>query len=111
MNKVKELNTTTELVKDILEKHPDARNSDNLLYCYVLAIIGHKTGIKYESMPIEIILPNLKIYGLPSIETVGRCRRKIVEAYPELAGNNTVEAGRILNEEAFKNYARKIKGV
>lgn len=106
MNKLKELNTTTKLVKDILEQYPTARNSDNILYCYVLMVIGRSRGIKYESMPIEILLPNLKIYDLPSIETVGRCRRKLVETHPELAGNSTVEAQRMLNEEEFKTYAK-----
>ncbi len=108
MNKSKELRTVTQLVKCILEEYPTTRNSDNILYCYVLMAIGRRTGIKYESMPIETVLTNLKDLGLPSIETVGRCRRKIVEQCPELAGNSEVEAQRALNEETFKEYAKVV---
>lgn len=108
MNKAKELKNTTKLVKYILEQYPGARNSDNILYCYILAEIGRVTGQRYESIPITQILLNLKEYGLPSIETVGRCRRKIVEKHPELAGTNTVEEQRAVNELTFRQYARKV---
>lgn len=108
MNKAKELKSTTKLVKCILEEIPSTRNSDNILYCYVLMAIGKSRGIKYGNMPIETVLTNLKDLGLPSIETVGRCRRKIVEQCPELAGNSEVEAQRALNEETFKEYAKVV---
>lgn len=108
MNKSKELINTTKLVEHILCEYPTARNSDNILYCYVLMILGRRTGRHYEEMPIEKVLTNMKEFGLPSIETVGRCRRKIVEKYPELAGSSTVEAQRALNEKTFKDYARQV---
>jgi hypothetical protein len=108
MNKSKELKNTTKLVKYILEQYPTARNSDNILYCYVLMEIGNRTGIHYEEISIEKVLMNMKEFGLPSIETVGRCRRKIVEQCPELAGNSEVEAQRALNEETFKEYAKVV---
>ena len=34
------LKTTTDLVKDILERVPETRNSNNVLYYHVLAAIG-----------------------------------------------------------------------
>lgn len=106
MGKLRELRTTTELVKDILKGCPEARNSDNILYIKVCENIGNEKGIDIEKMSMPHFLLNLKDMGLPSIETVGRCRRKIVEQCPELAGNDAVQYGRAENEESFKRYAR-----
>ena len=48
----------------------------------------------------------MKAYHLPSIETVGRARRKIVEQYPDLAGDKKVKDVRRENEDTFRHYAR-----
>jgi hypothetical protein len=58
--------------------------------------------------PFIEVQTHLKEYGIPPISTVGRCRRKLRRAYPELAGNSDVEAQRELNEEDFKAYARQV---
>ena len=50
MSKSKELQTTTELVREVLQKHPKARNSDNELYYWVCAITGQKNGIDIHKM-------------------------------------------------------------
>lgn len=102
------LNTTTEMVKGILERCPDARNSDNRLYYEVLKQKGKEKGVDLKGTPIGIFLLNMKDYGLPSIETVGRCRRKVIECHPELAGTDAVEAQRTLNEAEFRDYARQV---
>lgn len=108
MDKFKELKTTTDIVKYILQKYPNTRNSDNELYLKVLHVIGDKKGIIIWNMPVPTFFMRLKEYGFPSFETVGRVRRKVVETHPELAGNITVEAHRILNEETFRDYARQV---
>ena len=100
------LNTTTELVKHILQEHPETRNSDNALYIPVLNVYGKQKGINLENMSVLRFFMQIKDIGIPSIETVGRCRRKIVEAHPELAGNDVVEGHRTLNEETYREYAR-----
>ena len=106
MGKSRELQTTTELVLDILLRCPEARNSDNALYLQVLKVKGLEKGIDLEKMSVLSFFMKMKELGVPSIETVGRCRRKIVESYPQLAGNDTVEGFRRVNEETFKEYAR-----
>ena len=108
MNIPKQLKTTTDIVKYILQKHPQARNSDNELYLRVLGVLGTQKGIDLNTMSIPTFFMRLKEYGFPSLETVGRVRRKVVETHPELAGNSTVEAHRILNEETFRDYARQV---
>lgn len=106
MGKLKELNTTTNLVKGILEEYPDTRNSDNILYVRVCEHIGREHGININKMSMPFSLLNLKDYNMPQYETVGRCRRKLQAEYPELQADANVEAQRELNETDFKAYAR-----
>lgn len=108
MSKSKELRTTTELVKEILQKHTKARNSDNYLYFHVCAVIGAQKGIDINSMSMPTFFLKLSDSPFPAFETVRRTRQKLQAAYPELAGNDEVEAQRTLNEEVFKDYARKV---
>lgn len=98
------LRGTTKIVKSILETNKQARNSDNYLYIEVCKTINPQVIHK----PFMDVMSDLKAYNLPSVETVGRCRRKIVESNPELAGNSRVEAGRALNELEFREYARQV---
>lgn len=106
MGKLNELKTTEKLVQDILERCPETRNSDNVLYIKVCKTIGEENGINIDKMSVPNFFLSLKDIGLPPISTVGRCRRKLVRKYPELKGNDAVEYGREENEEAFKKYAR-----
>lgn len=106
MGKMNELNNTTELVKSVLKLHPQARNSDNYLYYTVCKIIGRRNGIDVDSMPMPRFFLHLKDFGFPAFETVRRTRQKLQAECPELAADATVEAGRMLNEEAFREYAR-----
>ncbi len=102
------LKTTTDLVKDILENNPGARNSDNVLYYCVVSRIGKRNGIDIENMSIPMFFLHLKEYGFPQFESVRRARQKIQASHPELAGCETVEAYRSMNEEAFRGYARQV---
>lgn len=106
MSKSKELQTTTELVREVLEAHPKARNSDNELYYWVCAIIGHKNGIDVHKMSMPLFFLHLRENGFPQFETVRRTRQKLQATYPELCGNDTVEGQRKMNEEVFRDYAK-----
>ena len=101
---MKNIKKTTALVKEILQNVPATRNNDMLLFYHVCLEID-KTVLK---LPFWIVLLDLKGHGLPSIETVGRARRKIQSHYPELAANEKVQGFRLINEEKFKEYARKV---
>ena len=74
MNKSKELKSTTELVREVLQSHPKARNSDNELYYWVCAIIGHRNGIDIHKMSMPLFFLHLHEYGFPQFETVRRTR-------------------------------------
>lgn len=103
MNKSRELRTTTELVKAVLREYPQARNSDDFLYCKVCELLNNRS----VSLPFSTVMLDRKRLGLPAMESVRRSRQKMQALYPELKGNSDVEAGRMLNEGIFKEYARK----
>lgn len=102
------LKTTEALVKSILEKDARTRNSDSFLYLKVLDEIDKERGTDFSSMPVKLFLVSRAELDIPPIETVGRCRRKIVESNPHLAGSSEVEVGRTLKEAEFREYARQV---
>ena len=104
MSKSKEIHTTQNIVKEILETNETARNSDMALYVKVCERINPLV----LSKPFWVVLLSLKEYNLPNIETVRRTRQKLQATFPELAGDADVEAQRTVNEEAFKEYARGV---
>lgn len=103
MDKAKEIKSTHNIVKSILEAHKPSRNSDMVLYTKVVERINPVA----LDMPFFTVLVNIKNLGLPAFETVRRTRQKIQEACPELAADYDVEGHRILNEDIFLEYARK----
>ena len=106
MGKLRELQATSHIVKEILEECPEARNSDNLLYIKVCSRIGKTNGFDINKMSMPTILLNLKELNLPVFETVRRARQKIQAEHKHLAANTDVEAQRMLNEESFRTYAK-----
>ena len=96
-----ELRNTTKMVKYVLDKEPITRNSDNLLWLEVIKLVNQ--GVLRK--PMAEVLQNLNEYGLPSIETVGRCRRKIQAECPELRAKQDVQDCRAEREEEFREWS------
>lgn len=97
-----ELRNTTKMVKYVLEKEPRTRNSDNLLWLEVIKLVNQ--GVLRK--PMAEVLQNLNEYNLPSIKTVGRCRRKIQAECPELRANKSVQCCRDDREEEFREWSK-----
>lgn len=108
MGKAKELYNTTKTVKEILMQDERARNSDSFLYFKVLVVIGNINGIDISKMSVPTFLLHMSEMGFPPFESVRRTRQKIQQHHPELAGCKAVEEQRILNEEIFREYAKKV---
>jgi hypothetical protein len=100
---VKNIKRTSDIVKDILENCPDARNSDDLLYINVCK----KLSPMVCHQPLEMVFLMRKEFGLPCYESVRRTRQKLQAAYPELCGSDEVEAQRVVNEGIVRDYARR----
>ena len=96
-----ELKNTTMKVRQVLATVPAARNSDNILYLEVVRLIDQHV----LRLPLAVVLNNLKDYNLPSMETVGRCRRKLQAQFPELRANKTVAECRSELEAEFREWA------
>ncbi|WP_425756200.1 hypothetical protein ACPW7J_02090 [Ihubacter sp. rT4E-8] len=102
-----DLKTTTDLVKEILEEKPETRSSDNLLYIEVTKRCGEEVGCNICGFPFADVLRYMSKWGLPSMETVGRCRRKAQLLYPELAATSEVSEFRADRQEEFREYGRR----
>jgi hypothetical protein len=101
-----DLQNTTQLVKAILEEDKQARNSDSFLYLKVLEHISQKEGFAINHMTVPYFLENMKEYGFPGFETVRRTRQKVQQHHPELAACDKVKGMRMIEETAFRQYAR-----
>lgn len=101
-----DLKNTTALVKSILERDKQCRNSDSFLYLKVLSVVAKRKGINLENMSVPYFLLNLHGAGFPPFESVRRARQKLQAAHPELAACEAVEGFRADNEVEYREYAR-----
>ena len=97
------LRTLTELVRIVLEQQPETRSSDNLLYIEVLRRCANQ---KVLDMPVWMFYQNQREWQLPSIETVGRCRRKAQQENPHLKATAEVQDFRYDKEAEFVQFAK-----
>lgn len=101
-----ELTNTSQLVKSILINDKQSRNSDNYLFYLVAKKILGSKGIDVDKIGFKELFLQLREYGLPQFETVGRIRRKLQQEFPELSGSESVSIQRLLNQEAFNDFAK-----
>ena len=102
-----DLRNLTELVKIILEQQPETRSSDNLLYMEVLHRYTAATGKETLKLPVWMFLTHQTEWKIPSIETVGRCRRKAQQENPHLKATSKVQDFRFDKETDFIEFAVK----
>lgn len=98
----KQFKQVKHLVTLILERYPDTRNSDSLLYLAVIEAIGKGNTDK----PIKDILLNLEELGLPCFETVRRTRQKIQAERKDLQAAEKVQDYRTERELLFREFFR-----
>lgn len=101
-----EFKNITALVRYILEKDKQCRNSDSLLYLRVIVSIGNQKGIDLEEVTVRDFFLNLHGKELPPFESVRRARQKVQAKYPELASNENVRRCRAERERRFRIAAR-----
>ncbi len=103
-----DLKHVTQIVKAVLEKYPQTRNSDSFLYLKVLQFVGRTKKIDVHGMTIEEFLLCQRELGLPGFETVRRTRQKIQATIPELAACESVNIMRLENEKQFRRFAKRV---
>lgn len=93
---------TEAMVLDVLQRFPQTRNSDDLLYMQVcMEIDSHGAG-----MPFWYVLQHRTEFGFPAYKSVERYRRMMQKKFPELAANKEIEDFRAEKEQEFREYAR-----
>lgn len=90
-------------IKEILEENEQTRNSDIDLYS---AYISMRLGIDPYFITMGEIMEMIKNGEIASIESVGRCRRKCQELYPELRATINVRHARINEEDVYIDFAQ-----
>lgn len=94
----------TDMVLAILERDPQARNSDDYLYHEVCKEVNPEIlGASFGR-----VLTGFKGYGVPAYESVGRARRLIQAQRPDLRANEAVSDFRYENEIRYEDYARRV---
>lgn len=89
-----------ELVKEILTRQPLARDDDYTLYAYVLNHYGISKDITFWDLRAKV-----KDGEVPSMESVGRARRKCQELYSGLRASSEVAKGRAEQVEVYEDFA------
>lgn len=93
---------TDEIVRRILTEKPGTRDDDFFLFLEYFRYINPQLIDK----PLEEILILHKWYGLPSLETITRARRKNQAKYKELKSKKEIEKLRKQQEENFVFYSK-----
>ena len=100
------LNNLTGLVHLILERYPQTRNSDGLLWLKVLESQACEKEIDLRNLSVPDFLPSIGEYGFSPFESVRRTRQKLQATYPHLAASEAVQAFRTKNEAVYREFAR-----
>lgn len=78
-----EFTKTSDIVKDVLVKHPNTRDDDFVLYAWVLY---HK-GINLNQS-LRDFLATASKSDAPAFATITKCRRTLQGIYPQLKGKS-----------------------
>lgn len=96
-----DMKTLSARVKGILEKYPQTRNSDDMLYVKIVETYDSNA----LNRPFFEVMVRMGELSIPHYESVSRARRKMQEQHPELSAIPEVEYEREKNEKAFRDYA------
>ena len=97
------LNTMAVKVEDILRSKSKARYDDNELYAYFL----NSLGVSVRKTSFWEIARRVVNGDLPSMESVGRVRRKVQELNPELVGTAEKRKIRYKAIDDYKAFVRQ----
>ena len=102
-----ELKKIKDLVIETLKQGETFReNDDQLYYAIIVKILPATESGLIGDMPMRSFFANRKSLGLPTFESVSRCRRKAQEEFPELRPCEKVQAARLKQEEEFYNWSK-----
>lgn len=92
-------------VKALLVAEPKTRASDDLLYFMLIEKRLNASGKSLARISAQDYILHYRNYNLPTIESVGRCRRKLQEKDASLKPSETVQLHRKEMQNSFVKYA------
>ena len=102
-----ELKQLKDIVIETLKQGEIFRENDDELYFAVCVKVNSKINNRLLSeMTVGEFFTNRKRYGLPTFESVSRCRRKAQEEFPELRPPKKVQEARRMQEEKFYDFSK-----
>lgn len=102
MSKMK---TLEKEIHALLLSKPETRDSNETLYAYYL----HQHLVYSDPVSVVAFFLDFRKYreeGISSFESVTRCRRKLVEKYPQLAPSKEVQEKRKERQMDMWDYAK-----
>ena len=101
MSNSKILRKLEKTVREIMIDDPVTRGDDDILYVRVLK----KAGIEINNITAETYIMNYRRLKLPTIESVGRCRRRIQAKDETLKPTPEIELKRRKTEQSYYYYS------
>lgn len=101
-----ELKQLKDIVIETLKQGETFRENDDLLYLTICVKLFSNRG-SITNMTVSEFFTCRKRYGLPTYESVSRCRRKAQEENPALRPREAIQKGREIQQERFYNFATK----
>ena len=101
-----ELKQLKDLVTETLKQGESFRENDDMLYLTICIKLFSDRG-SITNMTVADFFTNRKKYGLPTYESVSRCRRKAQEENPALRPCEAIQKGREIQQDRFYNFATK----
>ena len=103
-----ELKQLKDIVIETLKQGETFRENDDELYFAVCVKVNSRISDRLlTNMTVGEFFGNRKKYGLPTYESVSRCRRKAQEENPALRPCEAIQKGREIQQERFYNFATK----
>jgi uncharacterized protein (DUF169 family) len=100
-----ELKQLKDLVTETLKQGETFRENDDLLYLTICIKLFSNRG-SITNMTVADFFTNRKKYGLPTFESVSRCRRKAQEENPELRPCEKVQKAREYKREEIYHWSQ-----
>lgn len=91
---MKEFHRIKDNVRIVLMQHPEARNSDTILYMYVCERMNPAAC----TLAFSTVLARRKELGIPKSESVRRARQLLQ------ANDETLRATKSVDDERFENF-------
>lgn len=101
MSNSKILRKLEKTVREIMVEDPVTRGDDDILYVRVIK----KAGIEINNITAETYIMNYRRLKLPTIESVGRCRRRVQAKDETLKPTPEIELKRRKTEQSYYYYS------